>query len=112
MPLKTIKQVRRDLDIWGYFWANAELGQGYAKQSVTARICEILRTEIQISSDLHLFSHQADSMFVPSHIDDIGKAVERLSQKCRAALADKYIKRKDRNDYYVREAENTLLTLL
>ncbi|MEM7421718.1 MAG: hypothetical protein AAF364_18650 [Pseudomonadota bacterium] len=112
MPLKTIKQVRGDLRAWGNFWAKAELGQGYARQSVTARICEIMRTQVQISSDLHLFSHQADNFYVPPHIDEIGKAIDRLSLSCRTAIKDKYIKRKVRDDYYIREAENTLIAFL
>ena len=112
MPLKTIKQVRKDLRMWGSFWAQAEMGQGYARQSVTARIMEIMRTQIQISSDLHLFSHQADNLYVPPHIDEVGKAIDRLSHNCRSALADKYIKRKTRDDYFIREAENTLIAFL
>ena len=112
MQLKTIKQVRKDLRVWGSFWANAEMGQGYARQSVTARICEIMRTHVQISSDLHLFSHQADNLYVPPHIDEIGKAVDRLSLSCRSAVKDKYIKQKKRDDYFIREAENTLIAFL
>jgi hypothetical protein len=112
MPLKTIKQVRSDLRVWGIFWAKAEMGQGYSSQSVTARICEILRTEIQISSDLHLFSHQADSMYVPPHIEEIGESVAKLSSPCQCAIRDKYIKQKKRDDLYLREAENSLIVLL
>ncbi len=112
MPLKNIKQVRKDLRVWGSFWANAEMGQGYARQSVTARICEIMRTQVQISFDLHLFSHQADNFYVPPHIDEIGRAIDRLSLSCRTAVKDKYIKRKVRDDYYIREAENALIAFL
>ena len=112
MPLKTIKQVRKDLRVWGSFWANAEMGQGYARQSVTARICEIMRTQVQISSDLHLFSHQADNFYVPPHIDEIGKAIDRLSLRCRTAVKDKYIKQRHRDEYYIREAENMLIAFL
>ena len=112
MPLKNIKQVRKDLRVWGSFWANAEMGQGYARQSVTARICEIMRTQVQISSDLHLFSHQADNFYVPPHIDVIVNALDRLSLSCRTAVKDKYIKRKVRDDYYISEVENTLIEFL
>ena len=112
MPLKTIKQVRKELRVWGSFWARAEEGQGYARQSVTARICEMLRTQVVVSSDLHLFSHQADSLFVPLHIEEIGNVVDKLPHNFKLALKDKYIKNKVRNDYYLREAENLLISLL
>jgi hypothetical protein len=112
MPLKTIKQVRKDLRIWGSFWARAEQGQGYARQSVTARICEMLRTQVVSSSDLHLYSNQADSLFVPLHIEEIGNVVDKLPHNFKLALKDKYIKNKVRNDYYLREAENLLISRL
>lgn len=112
MPLKTIKQVRKDLRVWGSFWARAEEGQGYARQSVTARICEMLRTQVLVSSDLHLFSHQADNLFVPEHIEEIGNVVDKLPHNFKLALKDKYIKNKVRNDYYLREAENLLISRL
>lgn len=112
MPLKNIKQVRKDLQKWGNFWAAAKSGQGYPRQSVTARICEIMRTQVQISSDLHLFSHQADNFYVPPDVHEIGEAIDKLSLSCRTAVKDKYIKRKVRDDYYIREAENTLIAFL
>lgn len=112
MQLKTIKQVRKDLSVWGSFWARAEMGQGYASNSVTARICEMLRTQVLSSSDLHLFNDRAESIFVPLHIEETGNAIDKLSNKCRAAVKDKYIKKRQRNDLYIREAENALLGLL
>ena len=112
MPLKNIRQVRRDLKVWGLFWSDAEMGQGYARQSVTARICETLRTEIQISSTLYLFSYHADSIYVPPYIQEIGNAVDKLASNCKAAIHDKYIKHKKRDDFYLREAENALIALL
>jgi hypothetical protein len=112
MSLKTIKQVRKDLEFWGLFWQEKQLGSGYASTSVTARICETLQTEVFISSDLHLFSHSADAMYVPPHIKIIDEAVSFLSKECRKAIMDKYIKCKNRTDYYLIEAENKLIGLL
>ncbi|MAI64812.1 MAG: hypothetical protein CL600_08055 [Alteromonas sp.] len=112
MPLKTIKQVRKDLRVWGSFWARAEQGQGYARQSVTARICEMLRTQVFSSPDLHLYSNQVDSLFVPLHIEEIGRVIDKLPHNFKLALKDKYIKNKVRNDYYLREAENLLISRL
>lgn len=112
MSHKTIKEVRSDLKLWGYFWREKELGAGFASTSVTARICETLQTEVYISSDLHLFSHSADAIYVPDHIEVIGNAVNQLTHKCRKAVRDKYISKKERSDYYIAEAENKLIALL
>tara|TARA_Y100000780_G_scaffold225263_1_gene237600 strand:- start:662 stop:1000 length:339 start_codon:yes stop_codon:yes gene_type:complete len=112
MSLKTIKQVRKDLEFWGLFWQEKQLGAGYASTSPTERACETLRTKIYTSSDLHLFSHSSDAIYVPQHIKTIDEAVHLLSIEFKKALKDKYIKCKERNDLYVLEAENKLIALL
>lgn len=112
MPLKTIKQVRKDLKMWGDYWRNHEPTQGYARRSATDKLCEVLRTKVNISSDLHLFSHHADAIYVPPHIEKIDKAIEQLSIECRKAIKDRYQNLISRNDYYVVEAENSLLGLM
>lgn len=112
MSHKTIKQVRSDLTAWGNFWREKELGAGYASTSITARICETLRTEVYISSDLHLFSNTADAIYEPEYIDEIGRAISKLTAKCQKAIADKYKNKIARTDLYLVEAENSLIPLL
>lgn len=112
MSHKTIKQVRSDLKYWGGFWRRRELGEGFASTSVTARICETLRTEVYISSDLHLFSHTSEAIYVPENVKRIGDAINQLTPMCKKAVIDKYKKQKERSDYYIIEAENRLIPLL
>jgi len=112
VQLKTIQQVRKDLRCWGLFWSQKKLGSGYARTSVTAKICETLKTEVYTSSDLHLFNSSADSIYIPPHIERIGDAINKLSFGCRKAVNDKYINLNECSDFYIREAENSLIPLL
>lgn len=93
----TITDLREQLKFWGLFWASKESLQGYASTSVTERCCEVLRTGIWISSDKHLFSHQADSIYVPHYIKAIDKAVIMLPIPQRAAVNRRYIKQASLN---------------
>lgn len=88
----TITDLRQQLKFWGLFWASKESLQGYASTSVTARCCEVLQTGIWISSDKHLFSHRADSIYVPHYIKAIDTAVITLPIPQRAAVNRRYIK--------------------
>lgn len=118
--ITTIQHVQYQLRVWGLFQAIQELGAGFASVSVTARICDMLRTQIWASSDLHLFSHLSDNMYEPDHIRQTTEAVEKLNQNCRRAIAIKYkeslsrelINKDDMDNYWTREAENHLLGLL
>jgi len=112
MQHANIKQVRKSLQGWGLFWARQEMGSGYASKSSTAKICEMLRTEIFVSSDLHLFSHLSENMHEPEHIKEISNAIAKLSRRCRLAVSQKYIKGRKEDDYYTREAENILMGLM
>lgn len=112
MAYTDINQVRASLKAWGLFWAEKEFGTGFGSTSSTAKICDMLKTQVYSSSDLHLFSHLSDSIFEPEHIENIGLAVDKLSLKCREALKLKYIKMKDLDNYHTREGENGLLGLL
>jgi len=120
-----IQQVRMELQRWGSFQARQEMGSGYASKSSTAKICEMLRTEIFVSSDLHLFSHLSDNMHEPEHIEIMTYAVNTLPRLQRIELRKKYVyyiegetraQRKARmkiyDNYYTREGENSLLGLM
>ncbi|MCB5226216.1 hypothetical protein JAO78_005240 [Alishewanella sp. 16-MA] len=87
------KELDRLLQDWGKFWASREALQGYASTSVTERCCEVMRTGIWASSDKHLFSHQADQVFVPSWVRDIDKCVQQLTeQDHRMIINRRYVK--------------------
>jgi hypothetical protein len=107
-----INQVRASLKVWGIFWAEKEFGSGYGSTSSTAKICDMLKTQVYASSDLHLFSHLSDSIFEPQHIEEVGLAVEKLSFKCRDELKKKYIKFQELDNYHTREGENSLMGML
>ncbi len=87
-----IKDLRQDLKQWGRFWSEKEALQGYASTSATARCCQVLQTGIWASSDKHLFSHQADSIYVPFYIKAIDSAVVTLPDVQRAVVTRRYIK--------------------
>lgn len=87
-----IKDLRQDLKQWGRFWSDKESLQGYASKSSIHRCGEVLRTGLWISSDKHLFSHQADSIYVPFYIKAIDSAVITLPEVQRAVVTRRYIK--------------------
>jgi hypothetical protein len=88
-----IKELDRLLQSWGCFWAGKEALQGYANTSVTERCCEVMRTGIWVSSDKHLFSHHAASIFVPEWVGQIDKVVEQLAVPERQIINRFYIKK-------------------
>lgn len=108
LPLRGVLQLKiKELDkllvSWGRFWAEREALQGYASTSVTERCCQVMRTGIWASSDKHLFSHQADQLYVPdwvagidsyvSQLDDINVNRRHISRELqRAAITRRYIK--------------------
>jgi len=116
-PITKIQQVEFNLYVWGKFWAQKELGAGYASISITARICDMLRTQIWSSSDLHLFSHLSDNVFEPEHIELTTIAINKLSTNCKKAVSAKYkhmhqmheLPKEIKDNYWTREAENQLL---
>jgi ribosomal protein S3AE len=117
MSITTIDQIRRNLYAWGWYQARQEMGTGFASKSVTYKICEMLKTQIWSSSDLHLFSHLSDSMIEPDHIEQITNAVAKLPKLQRIEIRKKYIsKQKDNgkeiDNYHTREAENFLLGVI
>jgi hypothetical protein len=120
MPHKTIEEVRYQLKVWGMFQATQELGAGYSSISTTSRICEMLKTQIWASSDLHLFSHLSDNAHEPEHISKVTEALNQLASSYRRSIIIKYKtslskakpRKEDLDNYYTREGENHLLGLL
>ena len=118
--ITTIKHVEFSLYVWGKFWASKEQGQGFASISITARICDMLRTEIWSSSDLHLFSHLSDNVFEPEHIELTTNAISKLSNNCKLAIYSKYkhllkmeeIPKELKTNFWVDKAENELISLI
>ena len=85
--------MRFELKQWGDFWARQELGQGYSSKSNVQAIKEACEVGSASSSDLHLFSHRADSIYVPTHIEVIDRGLERLSRRCITAIRQRYVNR-------------------
>ena len=89
-----VKELDRLLQDWGKFWASRESLQGYARTSVTERCCQVLKTGIWASSDKHLFSHQADAVFVPGWVQDIDRCVNQLTnQEHKMIINRRYVKK-------------------
>ncbi|NQY65346.1 MAG: hypothetical protein HRT38_16840 [Alteromonadaceae bacterium] len=115
--MRTIKDVRFELNLWGKFWARQEEGQGYSSKSNVQAIKEACQVGCASSSDLHLFSHRADSIYVPAHITVIDESLERLSPKCITALRQRYVNKgqilyfsnKEIFLFWVKKAERELL---
>lgn len=87
-----VKELDKLLQSWGRFWSARESLQGYASTSVTERCCQVMRTGIWASSDKHLFSHQADQVYVPEWVKDIDRCVEQLPTPQRLVINRRYIK--------------------
>jgi len=115
--MRTIKDVRFELKQWGNFWAHQEVGQGYASKSNIQAIKETLDVGCASTSDLHLFSHRSESIYVPPHIARIDSDLERLSHECRTAIRQRYVNRgqilyfadKETFLFWIRKAERELL---
>ena len=115
--MRTIKDVRFELKQWGDFWARQELGQGYSSKSNVQAIKEACLVGCASSSDLHLFSHRADSIYVPAHIEMIDHDLERLSPRCITAIRQRYVSKgrilyfsdKATFLFWVKKAERELL---
>ncbi len=72
----TLKEARFALRCWGRFWAEKEMGLGFASRSITATMMEIGQVGISARSDKHLYSHGSEGIYVPAHIEDVDWAVK------------------------------------
>ena len=118
--MRTIKDVRFELKQWGDFWARQEEGRGYSSKSNVQVIKEACLVGCASSSDLHLFSHRADSIFVQVHIEVIDCELERLSPRCITAIRQRYVNKgqilyfsdKETFLFWMKKAERELLSLM
>lgn len=95
----TLKEVRQALRSWGRFWADKENGLGFSSRSITATMMEIGALGISARSDKHLFSHGADSVYVPEHISIIDKAITHyLRINERQIIRSVYVQKKKPTD--------------
>lgn len=112
MQRKNIKEVRKELKIWGKFWRAKQVNQGQATL-ITEKVCEIMRKGAFVTGTPAGAFGASDSIRVPERIEEVGKAVDRLGQNCRIAIVKKYIKG-DRqvSGYYIDEGERALSGML
>lgn len=115
--MRTIKDVRSDLKVWGDFWARQDEGQGYASKSNVQALKETLMIGCAIQGTSHLVSHLADSIHVPNFVAELDKEIYCLSKECKVSLRQKYICRGQilffhcakTYLFWLRRAENSLL---
>lgn len=88
--MRTIKNVRFELQQWGDFWSRQEIGQGYASKSNVDQLRETLETGCSIQGTGHLVN-SADNIFVPNHIAVTDLLLEVLPPKCKIAIRQRYI---------------------
>ena len=89
--MKNLKTLRRELTTWGHFWASKEYGVGYARRSSCSRVADQLRLGLKSKSDKHLFSHHAEMISVPDHIQEIDSKVGQLRTECVQVLRVRYV---------------------
>jgi len=112
MPLKTIKETRKELARWGNFWRSKEYGSGFSSVSPTARICETLRSECYTEGTAHQVSHLSDNIYEPADVLRVSAIVNKLSGNCRQAILAKYVKKKQVTGYFIDEAERFVMIQL
>ncbi|WP_112353000.1 hypothetical protein [Shewanella benthica] len=80
--LMNIKNLRKELKVWGRYWSRQELGQGYASRSACDRLKEPFTPSRCGGSRNHL---------PPDHINSYDMKVYTLAIDCRRALRAQYI---------------------
>ena len=78
-----IKQLRRDLQVWGDYWHSKEFGLGYNRRAATEKI----------GLGKNSFQNNAD-FDVPAHIEELDLKISLLKPECIKALRVEYIVRK------------------
>ena len=64
---------------------------GYARRSSCSRVADQLRLGLKSKSDKHLFSHHAEMISVPDHIQEIDSKVGQLRTECVQVLRVRYV---------------------
>ena len=80
--LMNMKKLRKELKVWGRYWAQQEQGQGYASRSA----CDRLKEPFTPSSNGGSRDHMP-----PEHINFYDVKVYKLTPDCRRALRAQYI---------------------
>jgi hypothetical protein len=107
-----LKQVRKELNVWGMFWAFKREGAGYSSNSVTGRLCETLRTGVFSIGTKYQVRDRADEIRVPEHIQVIDDCLHELTASELMYLKLKYINKKRINNLFIDRAEHKLASLL
>ncbi|WP_229814700.1 hypothetical protein [Shewanella hanedai] len=107
-----IKTLRKELKVWGMYWARQEQGQGYASRSACDRLKEPFVLSCSGGSRNHL---------PPDHINRYEMKVYCLAHDCRRAIRAQYIckgqwllmgfESKKSFLFWLRKAELTLLSI-
>ncbi|GAA4879959.1 hypothetical protein [Ferrimonas pelagia] len=77
--MKTLKQVRSDLRVWGKVIAASREGQGWPRTNSIERIRDIAQTGVISAGTQHLFSHQAEAIYYPEWVEQTTAAVDAVS---------------------------------
>ncbi|AQS40209.1 hypothetical protein FM037_16550 [Shewanella psychropiezotolerans] len=80
--LMNIKTLRKELKVWGRYWAQQEQGQGYSSRSACDRLKEPFTPSSCGGSREHI---------PPDHINLYDMKVYTLAIDCRRALRGQYI---------------------
>ena len=78
--MKSIKEVRSSLRVWGNFWETKRLGKGFSNS------CSILN----IATGDRPYT---EDIFVPRHVDDLDIRIDNLSIEFRDVLKKIYIQK-------------------
>ena len=130
----TIKEVKKELRYWGWFWAAkrglssniqgttqhyidskkaATLGRRRTVKAVADRSNRVkglrLPVECQAKERHTHTSDTSDNIHVPIHIDRLDAIIERLSRDCQRALVRKYILQVDAEPYWQNTAERLVM---
>ena len=109
-----VKQLRRELQVWGDYWYSKEFGMGYNRRAATEKI----------GFGKNSFQNTAN-FDVPAHIDDLDRKISCLRPECIKALRIEYIVRKPARlvvsqynidsiktfKYWLANAEKTLINM-
>ena len=82
IALRTIKNLRKELRVWGNFYVKYEMGNSYPSRSACDRLSEpVIRGGNSVAPEID----------TPSHILVTDRLVNRLSNNCRKAIRVQYL---------------------
>ena len=89
--MRTINDVRNELELWSDFWIRRVKGQGYASKSNVQKLKEVCETGCAIQGTSHFINNRSESILVPVHIQEIGYKIDRLEVGHKQAIRQRYI---------------------